>query len=173
MKTLTPNVPDRVTNACGQASRSSREMSYAFDEALRRDPDKRRRWVVLVDGEPRQLKTVKAEARRAGVEVTLILDVVHVIEYLWLAGRALFGGSTTQTESWVGDRLLSLLTGQSGGNVARTIRWWAKKSENLDAAGRKAVKTAWRYLSNRNRTRLMHYAEALHDCCEARVLMAT
>ena len=135
----------------------------AFEEALRRDPDKRRRWVVLVDGEPRQLKAVKAEARRAGVEVTLILDVVHVIEYLWLAGRALFGGSTTQTESWVGDRLLALLTGQSGGNVARTIRWWAEKTEHLDAAGRKAITTACGYLANRNRTRLMHYAEALRD----------
>ena len=42
-----------------------------FDEALRRDPDKRRRWVVLVDGEPRQLRAVKAEARRAGVKVTI------------------------------------------------------------------------------------------------------
>ena len=31
----------------------------AFDEVLRRDPDKRRRWVVLVDGEPKQLALLK------------------------------------------------------------------------------------------------------------------
>ena len=48
-----------------------------FDEARRRDPDERRRWVVLVDGEPRQLRAVKAGARRAAVKVTLLLDVVQ------------------------------------------------------------------------------------------------
>lgn len=135
-----------------------------FEEALRRDPERRRRWVALVDGEPKQLKAVKAEAKRAGVKVTLILDIVHVLEYLWLAGRALFGGSTEDAEAWVGDRLLALLTGRTGGDVAATIRWWAKSREaQLDAAGRKALHCACRYLANRTRTRLMHYAEALHD----------
>ncbi len=136
----------------------------AFDDALRRDPERRRRWVVLVDGEPRQLKAVKAEAKRAGVKVTLILDVVHVLEYLWLAGRALFGGSTPEAETWVGHRLLALLTGRTGGDVAATIRWWAQSREaQLDKAGHKAIKKACGYLANRTRTRLMRYAEALRD----------
>lgn len=135
-----------------------------FEEALHRDPGRTRRWVVLVDGDPKQLKAVKAEAKRAGVEVTIILDIVHVLEYLWLAGRALFGGSSPDAESWVGDRLLSLLTGRSGGYVASAIRDWAeKRKDHLDAAGRKAIKKACRYLANRVRTRLMRYAEALHD----------
>jgi hypothetical protein len=60
----------------------------AFEEALRRDPHKTRRWVVLVDGEPKQLRAVKAEARRAGVKVTILADIVHVIEYVWDAARA-------------------------------------------------------------------------------------
>jgi hypothetical protein len=54
----------------------------AFAEALRRDPKKQRRWVVLVDGEPKQLRAVKAEARRAAVHVTLLVDIVHVLEYI-------------------------------------------------------------------------------------------
>src|SRR5690554_4789864 len=70
----------------------------AFDEALRRDPDKERRWVVLVDGDPKQVRAVKAEARRVGVKVTLIADIVHVIEYIWDAARALFGGSNSKAE---------------------------------------------------------------------------
>ena len=136
----------------------------AFEEALRRDPQRRRRWVVLVDGEPRQLKAVKAEAKRAGVKVTLVLDVVHVLEYLWLAARALFGGSTQEAETWVGHRLLALLTGRTGGDVAGTIRWWAENRKvQLDAAGRKAIKKACGYLANRTRTRLMRYANALRD----------
>jgi len=96
-----------------------------FDEARRRDPDMQRRWVVLVDGEPRQLRAVKAEARRAGVKATILLDVVHVLEYVWKAARALFGGSNVKAEKWVGERLLALLSGRSGGQVAHTIRWWA------------------------------------------------
>lgn len=136
----------------------------AFEEALRRDPERLRRWVVLVDGEPRQLKAVKAEAKRTGVKVTIILDIVHVLEYLWLAGRALFGSSTTQAEEWVGHRLLALLTGQSGGDVARTIRWWAdSRAAQIDTAAGKAIKKACGYLANRTRTRLMRYSDALRD----------
>ena len=136
----------------------------AFEEALRRDPDRLRRWVVLVDGEPRQLKAVKAEAKRAGVKVTIILDIVHVMEYLWMAGRALFGSSTPQAEEWVGHRLLALLTGQSGGDVARAIRGWAdSRADHLDTAARKAIEKACRYLANRTRTRLMKYSDALRD----------
>jgi len=136
----------------------------AFEEALARDPDRRRRWVVLVDGEPKQLKAVKAEAKRIGAEVTIVIDIVHVLEYLWLAARALFGASTPEAESWVGDRLLSLLSGRSGGEIARTIRWWASKHDvQLDKAARKAIKKACGYLADRKRTRLMRYAEALRD----------
>jgi len=86
-----------------------------FDEALRRDPDRQRRWVVLVDGEPKQLAAVKAEARRIGVKPTILVDVIHVLEYVWKAARALFGQSTPEAEAWVGDRLLALRH--------RTQRW--------------------------------------------------
>lgn len=135
----------------------------AFDEALRRDPERRRRWVVLVDGAPKQLEMVKTEARRIGAEVTIILDVVHVIEYVWGAARALFGESNTKAERWVADRLLGLLTDRSGGDVARTIRWWANRHEGLDQAAQRAIDKACDYLANRTRTRLMHYEAALRD----------
>ena len=133
-----------------------------FEEALQRDPDKSRRWVVLVDGEPKQLRAVKAEARRAGVKVTILLDIVHVLEYVWKAARALFGESNPEAEDWVSNRFLALLTGRTGGQVAHTIRWWASRCK-LDDAARRAIDTACDYLANRVRTRLMHYSEALRD----------
>ena len=135
----------------------------AFAEALRRDPDKQRRWVVLVDGEPKQLRAVKAEARRAGVTVTILVDVVHVLEYIWAAARALFGESNAKAEGWVGDRLLALLTGRSGGEIARTIRWWAARKKELGDKEHRAIDKACDYLADRTRTRLMHYQEALRD----------
>jgi hypothetical protein len=135
----------------------------AFAEALRRDPEKKRRWVVLVDGEPKQLRAVKAEARRAGVQITILADIVHVIEYVWDAARALFGASNAKAEKWVHDRLLGLLTGRSGGEIAKTIRWWEARNKKLDAAAHAAIDTTCRYLANRTRTRLLRYKEALHD----------
>jgi len=62
-----------------------------------------------------QLRAVKAEARRAKVKITIIVDIVHVLEYIWDAARAIFGESSPEAESWVGDRLLALLSGQTGG----------------------------------------------------------
>ncbi len=136
----------------------------AFDEALRRDPERRRRWVVLVDGDAKQLKAVKAEAKRLAVTVTIIADIVHVLEYVWKAARAIFDGTSPEAERWVGDRFLALLSGRSGGDVAATIRWWAEsRKADLDASARKAIAKSCGYLANRTRTRLMRYADYLED----------
>jgi hypothetical protein len=135
----------------------------AFAEALRRDPEKARRWAVLVDGEPKQLRAVKAEARRAGVKVTILADIVHVIEYIWDAARALFGESNAKAEKWVEDRVLALLTGRSGGEVAKTIRWWEARDKKLDDAARAAIDKTCGYLADRTRTRLLGYKDALRD----------
>ncbi|MGO8993793.1 MAG: ISKra4 family transposase [Polyangiaceae bacterium] len=135
----------------------------AFEEALRRDPTKARRWVVLVDGEPKQLRYVKAEARRAGAKVTIVADIVHVIEYVWDAARALFGESNAKAEKWVEDRLLALLTGRSGGDVAKTIRWWEARDKKLDEAAHAAIDTTCGYLADRTRTRILRYQDALRD----------
>jgi len=135
----------------------------AFDEALRRDPTRTRRWVVLVDGQPAQLRAVKAEARRAGVKVTILVDLIHVMEYVWDAARGLFGESNPKAESWVGDRLLALLSGRSGGDTAQTIRWWAARQKELTPQASKLIDDACDYLADRTRTRLMHYREALRD----------
>ena len=141
-----------------------RVIRSAIDEAIRRDPDATRRWVVLVDGDPKQLRAVKAELRRAKRKATIILDVVHVLEYVWKAARALFGESNAEAEDWVGNRLLALLGGRSGGDVAQTIRWWsARRKGSLDAARTAAIDEACDYLSDRARTRLMHYEEALRN----------
>jgi hypothetical protein len=158
-----PKVRDkRVWASVDKAARAV--VREAFEEAHRRDPEHRRRWVVLVDGDGKQLRAVKAEARRIGAKVTIVADIVHVLEYIWKAARALFGSGSLAAEEWVGNRLMALLSGQTGGQIARTIRWWAKQhAADLDAAGRAAIKTACRYLADRTRTRLMRYADALRD----------
>lgn len=94
----------------------------AFAEALRRDPDHERRWVVLLDGNLDQIDRVKRAARSVGATITIVLDVVHVIEYLWRAAYAFHEDSTIVAERWVEDQLLKLLAGTSGGAIAKSLR---------------------------------------------------
>ncbi|WP_373873385.1 hypothetical protein, partial [Actinoplanes derwentensis] len=56
-----------------------------FDRAEQRDPHHLRRWIVLVDGNNHQIDRINAEAHARGVRINLILDFVHVLEYLWKA----------------------------------------------------------------------------------------
>ena len=92
-----------------------------FQEALRRDPAGKKRWVALVDGNPTQLRLIKKAARRHDVAPTVILDVIHVLEYLWKAGFALHGEGSPRTQRWVSQRLLEILRGRSS-DVAAGMR---------------------------------------------------
>src|SRR5437764_304346 len=49
-----------------------------FEEAERRDPKHRRRWVALVDGANHQIERIKFEARKRAINVTIVVDFVHV-----------------------------------------------------------------------------------------------
>jgi hypothetical protein len=100
----------------------------AFQEALQRDPKKQRKWVVLVDGNGEQLKLVRAEAKRIGVTPTFVLDVVHVLEYLWSAAWCLFSKGDPAAEAWVTERLRRLLEGGVS-SVAAGIRRSATKRD--------------------------------------------
>jgi hypothetical protein len=92
-----------------------------FQEALRRDPAHDKRWVALVDGNPTQLALIKKMAKHHGVEPTIVLDVIHVLEYLWGAGFALHGEGDPATQRWVSERLLEILRGHSS-DVAAGMR---------------------------------------------------
>ena len=132
----------------------------AFDEALRRDPDLRRRWVVLVDGQRDQIKRVERAARKVGVEITIVLDIVHALEYVWRAAYAFHKDGTPEAESWVEHQLVKLLAGRSGGEIAKSMRLMAK-SHGLDATAARPVEKAATYLVKH--TRLLHYDRALAD----------
>ena len=60
-----------------------------FDRAQQRDPLHQRRWIVLVDGNNHQIDRIHAEAHAHGVRIDLIVDFVHILEYLWKAAEDL------------------------------------------------------------------------------------
>jgi len=139
---------------------SQRVVDDGFAEALRRDPERRRRWVVVLDGERDQLKRVQRTARKLGIDVTIVLDIVHVLEYLWRAAHAFHPAGSEDAETWVRDRLLALLSGRSGGTVAKSLRLMIA-SHGLDKKAAAPVVRCANYLV-RN-TRWLHYDRALAD----------
>jgi hypothetical protein len=138
----------------------ARVIDDAFAEALRRDPERRRRWVVLVDGNRDQIRWIRAAARTMGIAITIVVDLVHVLEYLWSAAYAFHADGTDAAERWVECRLLALLNGRSGGELAKSLRRMIK-THQLDADGAQPVERAAKYLVAN--TRLLHYDRALAE----------
>lgn len=97
-----------------------------FDEAERRDPEHQRPWICLVDGDQHQIARVRKEARRRGVEVVLVLDLIHALEYLWTAAWCFFEEGDRAAERWVTERAVRILEGRSS-DVAAGIRRSATK----------------------------------------------
>lgn len=118
-----------------------------FDQAERRDPTHRRAWVVLVDGNNHQIDRIKAEAKQRKIKVTIIVDIVHVLEYLWTAAWSFFEEGDPAAEKWVREKALAVLDGQAG-QTAAAIRRKATYQNLSDAKRTKADRTA-DYLLNK------------------------
>ena len=84
----------------------------AFDEGLQRDPDRNKRWVALVDGNEIQLDALEHQAGKQDIELTIVLDLLHVIGYLWKAAKVLGGDSQREQHQWVQERLPGVLQGK-------------------------------------------------------------
>ncbi|MDZ7753006.1 MAG: ISKra4 family transposase [Gammaproteobacteria bacterium] len=128
-----------------------------FQEAARRDPERRRRWLVLVDGHEKQLDIVNGCIARYGGDVVVIQDFIHVLEYLWKAAYCFHPAGSQGAEQWVMERALRVLHSEAS-SVAAGMRRSATR-QGLTPARRKAVDTCARYLL-KNKARL-DYAEAL------------
>jgi len=96
-------------------------ITAGFDEAHRRDPHQRRTWIALVDGNRTQIDAIGDEAKRRQVTVHIVLDFVHVLEYVWKAAWAFFYTGDPAAEAWVGEQAVKILAGKAG-QVAAGIR---------------------------------------------------
>ena len=133
----------------------------AFAEADSRDPGRTKHWIVVVDGDRHQLRRIRRSARRYGVKITLIVDVIHVLEYLWKAGHVFHRDGTPEAEQWVRERLERVLRGEAG-QVAGGIRRSATK-RGLSTKARKPVDTCARYLKRYKH--YLRYDKALRQGC--------
>ncbi len=133
-------------------------IASTFAEALRRDPQQQREWVILVDGEPHQLKTLKAMAKQKSLQVTLVLDFIHVLEYVWKAAFCFCPVGSPEAHTWVQERALRILKGQAS-DVAAGIRRSATLRKLSAKAREKADTCADYLLKYRPYLRYDHYLE--------------
>jgi hypothetical protein len=128
----------------------------AFREASLRDPKRERRWVVLVDGQEGQLSLIERVAARVGVTITIVLDIIHVLEYLWRAAYCFHADGSREAEEWVQKRLLMLLSGTAPSDIAGGM---ARSATRRKLTNRKAVEECADYLCKYRD--LLVYADAL------------
>ena len=128
-----------------------------FDEAERRDPKHRRTWVALVDGANHQIERIRFEARKRAVKLTIVIDFVHVLQYLWNAAGCLHPDDDQAAAQWVHRQPTRVLEGHAR-KVAGSIRRQATNA-HLEPARRKPADEAANYLTNK--TPYLDYPTAL------------
>ncbi len=128
---------------------ASQVIAAVFDEAQRRDPDHQRTWIALVDGNHHQIDQITAPARTRGVDITIIVDFIHVLEYVWKAAWCFHAEGDPRAERWVAAKALEILSGNAG-LVAAAIRRIATR-RGLTAQQRANADTAADYLHNKKR----------------------
>jgi len=122
-------------------------VARVFDEAERRDPEHHRCWVALVDGNNHQIDRINAEAENRNLKVTIVVDLIHVMEYIWSAAWCFFVEGDQVAQDWVRDKTLAVLKG-NGGDVAAGIRRRATTA-GLNKAKRKNADACATYLTNK------------------------
>ena len=132
-------------------------IAAAFDEAERRDPGHKREWAVLIDGNNTQIEAVTAGAARRGVTVTIVIDFVHVLEYLWKAAWSFFDKGEPAAEEWVAAQARKILHGNAA-QVAAGIRRRAT-AYGYSGPERAGADECARYLQNKKD--YLGYATAL------------
>ena len=115
-----------------------------FSEAQSRDGENQRDWVILVDGHKHQLDTIELLIKNQQLKATIILDFIHVLEYLWKAAYCFENPGSEEVEEWVRKRALQILEGKST-DVAKQIKDSATEKK-LKASQREKVDKCADYL---------------------------
>jgi hypothetical protein len=125
-------------------------------EMQRRDPDGDKTAVCVMDGEKALKRRALKYLRQEFPALILVLDIIHVVEYLWKAAYAFHEPESEEARRWVRERLLRILNGEVS-LVARGMRQSATK-QALSPQEREVVDTACNYfLNNKDRMRYDEY----------------
>ena len=115
-----------------------------FDEAAHRDPTRQKRWVAVVDGNLPQLDLLQQLAEQRHVAVPIVVDFIHVAQYVWGAALAFFPEDSAHQDRWVRTHLLAILRGKASVVAAGIRRSAARRA--MSAADRQPADACADYL---------------------------
>jgi len=156
---LRPGPKARAKWLAGSVRKDPADMIAAmFDEAGARDPQHLRTWVALVDGADHQLSLIRAEAASRGVTIHAVIDIIHVLEYLWSAAWSLHEAGNPAAEDWVAVKALTVLAGDSDRAAAEITA--EAGAAGLEGSRRSGADACVRYLGNKRE--FLRYDQALN-----------
>ncbi|KPA17646.1 hypothetical protein MHK_002180 [Candidatus Magnetomorum sp. HK-1] len=124
--------------------KSENTLQKMFEEALQRKNSDNKEWVVLVDGDLNQIRAIKNISRKFNKNVVIICDIIHVLEYIWKAGKVL--NEKEEVSHWVSKRFELILRGQ-----CKTVASGMKRSatfRKLSKETREPIDKCAKYLHN-------------------------
>ena len=142
------NAPQAVNRwyACDIAAGREVTIGKVFDEAERRDPDHRRTWIALADGDICQLDWIRAQAADRGITVVIVIDFIHVLEYLWKAAWCFHAPRDPAMEDWVTAQGLDILHGRTADVTARIRQLACDHPPGPGSEHEKIIRTTLHYL---------------------------
>jgi hypothetical protein len=130
-----------------------------FDAAGRRDPGHARTWIALADGDNYQLGLFQAAAAARGITLAIVIDFIHVLEYLWKAAWCFHAPRDPAMEDWVTAQALDILHGRAGEVIARIARLAEEHPPRPGSEHAKIIRKTLSYLQNKQA--FMDYPHAL------------
>ena len=131
-------------------------MKEIITDVNNRTSDNQRPLVCVMDGALCLWTSVRSLLGQA--DWVGILDIIHVVEYLWKVANALHGESTKEGKQWVYDHLLAILQGRVG-RVIGGLKQSSSKRTKLGKSRRQALKDTITYFENHRQW--MCYADYL------------
>ena len=120
-----------------------------FDEAGRRDPGHLRTWIALVDGDIYQLGLFQAAAAARGITLVIVIDFIHVLEYLRKAAWCFHPPRDPAMEDWVIAQALDILHGRTPEVIARIARLAEDHPPRPGGEHAKIIRKTLSYLQNK------------------------
>lgn len=124
-------------------------------EMARRDPGHALTWVMVTDGE----RALQIRVARRFEGVTLVLDLLHVLEKLWKAAHVLHPEGSPEAEAFVRLRAERILNGQVS-QVVKGLRQMVTKRRLAGVKAKTLLGVAAYYYANRSRMAYHRYLAA-------------
>jgi hypothetical protein len=140
----------RVNKRVWASLTSSKDTFFADVKAemTRRDPLRRHPWVIVTDGERALQRRVAATFD----DVTLVLDLLHVLEKLWKVAYVFHPEASPEAETFVRERALRILSGHVS-QVVKGLRQMVTKRRLRGDKAKTVLGVTNYYYANRERMR--------------------